>query len=399
MDIRTLLFANLVLQLSCGLGLSLMGRRVAGFQGLSWFSYAYACAAIGVIVVVQGDVYYLGWVAVLGRCVMLLSAVLLTQGVAEYSLPGSSALGWGWFLMAVCAAAEVSLLARGSGGAVSAVVAFCMAFAAQLTIAIMLLYAHEQAAERSACRFTALLLATIAGLFLVRGLSVTRRLSAVALLSPDSMRFGAVAIYMLLSVALAFAFVWMVTARLRQQLETQARIDALTGVLNRGALEIVVADAMASCRGQSLPLTLVALDLDRFKSLNDQFGHGAGDAMLVAAARLLSRSVRDTDMVARFGGEEFIVVLSGRTAARGIEIAERLRERIAALEIAYEGHSLGVTASFGVSTMRPEDSWNDLLRRADRGLYTAKQAGRNRVVFDDTEATPAPLVRGQPSFT
>lgn len=401
MDLRTLLFANLVLQVSCALGLSFMGRRVPGFRGLSWFAVAYACAAVGALGVVQGDAYHFGWLAVAGRCIALLSAVLLTQGVAEYSLPGSSALGWGWFLLAVCGASEVYFLVHGPAGAISGVVAFCVAFAAQITIAVMLLYAHEQPAERAACRFAAVLLSSVAALFLIRALSVPVRLNAVTLLSADAMRFGGVAIYMLLSVALAFAFVWMVTARLRHQLETQARIDALTGVLNRGALEIVVAGEMAACRSRSVPLTVLALDLDRFKNLNDQFGHGAGDAMLVAAARLLSRCVRDTDMVARFGGEEFIVVLSGRTAARGLEIAERLRERIAALEVIYEGYTLGVTASFGVSTMRPGDGWNDLLRRADRGLYRAKQAGRNRVSLDEPEAEPVhpPHLPGQPSFT
>ncbi|MGH3183808.1 MAG: GGDEF domain-containing protein, partial [Streptosporangiaceae bacterium] len=119
-------------------------------------------------------------------------------------------------------------------------------------------------------------------------------------------------------------------------------------------------------------------------------GHAAGDAVLAAAARQLQQGLRNTDLVARFGGEEFIAVLPERDAQRAAEIAERLRARMEELRVEFEGRELGVTASFGIAALAGGDAWSELLRRADHALYEAKRAGRNCLRGEGMAVAPAP---------
>lgn len=395
MDIRTLLFADLVLQLCCGVGLLLMSRGVPGLRGLRWFGWAFASASLGIVFLLQ---YGLPepYAVFVGRLLTLGAAVLLTQGVAEFISPRSNSLAFGAALLAIFAAVDSWLLSQ-PNHQVGAIIAFGVAFAAQLLTAILMLLDHKEAGERAASRSTAALLAGVALLSLTRALIAPLE-AAGGLVLNATLLFSGVVLYMIFSAGLAFGFVWMITARLRNQLELQAQTDALTGVLNRRALEMAADRDISACRRRGTPLALLAIDLDHFKRLNDTYGHAAGDAMLAASSRLLQRSLRSTDLLARFGGEEFIAVLPDRDGNRALEIAERLRSKLEELQVPFEGQMLRVTASFGVASLSdPGDSWADMQRRADRALYAAKQGGRNciRVAAAASAAgAGAPLVVG-----
>jgi diguanylate cyclase (GGDEF)-like protein len=161
---------------------------------------------------------------------------------------------------------------------------------------------------------------------------------------------------------------------LEGQLREMAMRDPLTGLFNRRHFEAELERQVALTRRSGQPGALLLLDLDRFKEINDSFGHAAGDVMLRAVSRLLTSLARQGDTVARWGGEEFVVVLPETDLAGAQRFAERLRRTI-------EAHAVGdmkTSASCGVATMLPEDSVEELLGAADQALYQAKSNGRNR---------------------
>jgi diguanylate cyclase (GGDEF)-like protein len=184
----------------------------------------------------------------------------------------------------------------------------------------------------------------------------------------------------LIAVMTALGVIWLAMAQLQHELEAQSQIDTLTGLLNRRALEQIGAEAIEVARRRSSALSLIILDLDRFKSINDEHGHDGGDAVLHHAARCLRNNLRDIDHVARLGGEEFVAVLPGATHAYAAEIAENLRYCLASLTVEHLSQEIRLSASFGVATMLPTDTtWLEILRRGDRALYLAKEQGRDRV--------------------
>jgi diguanylate cyclase (GGDEF)-like protein len=167
-------------------------------------------------------------------------------------------------------------------------------------------------------------------------------------------------------------------------LERLATRDGLTGLLNRAEMERVSRQELARAQRHGLPVSLLVVDLDHFKRVNDRWGHPAGDAVLVAAAAVLGRSVRGSDVVARLGGEEFMVLLPHTDAPAALALAEKLRERLEAMVVPGTDPAVAVTASVGVASAGPEGelAFDALYRRADRALYRAKDAGRNRVGTD-----------------
>ncbi len=183
---------------------------------------------------------------------------------------------------------------------------------------------------------------------------------------------------------------WWATANLRDitdrqkaraELERMARTDPLTGALNRRAFITRGQEEIRRIRRYGGALTVITVDLDHFKQVNDTHGHAAGDEALVALVRVLQGMVRGTDVLARLGGEEFALMLPETPHAAGLDMAERLRARVADTPVRLEnGRDLALTLSAGVAAADPtSDTLDTLLNRADTHLYEAKQAGRNRV--------------------
>ena len=165
-----------------------------------------------------------------------------------------------------------------------------------------------------------------------------------------------------------------------REVERLSTTDPLTGLSNRRSFGVAAANEVGKAARYHRPLSLVMIDIDHFKRVNDTFGHAAGDEILVAVAGACRRGARTVDHVARLGGEEFCLLLP-ETASAGAEIlAERLRASIAGLRLVYDGRELVVTASFGIAEWREGDDFDGLLRRADDALYAAKGQGRDRVV-------------------
>lgn len=169
-----------------------------------------------------------------------------------------------------------------------------------------------------------------------------------------------------------------------EELGRLAATDFLTGIHNRLGLQRLLAQQIEEAQRYGQPLSLLLLDLDLFKEVNDRHGHHTGDRVLQEFARLIGAGIRGADIFGRWGGEEFILVLPQQDAASAMALAEKLRLRVATAPFA---HGQNLTASFGVATLADQDNVDRLIDRADRALYISKQAGRNRVTLLAADGT------------
>ena len=166
----------------------------------------------------------------------------------------------------------------------------------------------------------------------------------------------------------------------RVQLDVLATRDELTGIYNRRQFLVLADREWARCRRYDMGAALLMLDVDHFKRVNDLHGHLAGDLMLREIARAIADTLRHADFLGRFGGEEFIVFLPHTETLGALDVAERIRERIAAISLEWRGERISTTLSVGVGTLGSEhDTVGALIADADRALYSAKHAGRNCV--------------------
>jgi diguanylate cyclase (GGDEF)-like protein len=185
-------------------------------------------------------------------------------------------------------------------------------------------------------------------------------------------------VYIVTLSGIARLKVYLVQSKAQAEaMSAAANIDYLTGVANRRAVAQLLQQALARAQRQGDTVSVILLDIDHFKQINDTFGHDVGDQVLIEVAATLRQCLEAPTMVGRWGGEEFIVVATAAAEQRAVELAERLRSLVAAHR--YAPVAL-VTMSLGVATSRPSDTPETLVKRADAALYQAKRHGRNRVV-------------------
>jgi diguanylate cyclase (GGDEF)-like protein len=173
-----------------------------------------------------------------------------------------------------------------------------------------------------------------------------------------------------------------------ESLSKQATRDPLTGLFNRRYLDEILQGEVAHARQSESTVGVIMADVDHFKDINDKYGHKAGDLMLQALGELFKKCVRTADMVCRYGGEEFVVVMPGVSMSTLSRCAEEIRSKCQALRLAYKDQEIRATISLGAATY-PQHGSNgeDVLEHADQALYQAKQEGRNRVVVYSAESS------------
>ena len=209
-------------------------------------------------------------------------------------------------------------------------------------------------------------------------------------MSPEAMDWRRDAVVSVLVVgsviwfASAASYISRLRSRLRaslQQLAALATHDALTGIWNRRQIDQDLEAAVKHAHRTGSALSVLLVDVDHFKSVNDRYGHAMGDEVLRAVAAGLSAQLRAGDQVARYGGEEFLLLLPGTTLAQASVLAERLRVALQGLSVLPDGEQ-AISASFGLAVWRAGETADQLVRRADLAMYRAKAAGRNRVEAD-----------------
>ena len=180
------------------------------------------------------------------------------------------------------------------------------------------------------------------------------------------------------------AYVWVTMALLREDLEIQAGTDSLTGLMNRRAIEIAAGAELLQSRRTGRKVCAITMDLDGFKRINDEHGHLCGDAVLVAVAGRLVSTVRGGDLVARVGGDEFLVMLPGTSIDVAERIAEDVRRCVADMEVKHEGATVKVTTSVGFAELRGNSlaGWHLLMARCDEAMYSVKRMGGNQAQAD-----------------
>jgi diguanylate cyclase (GGDEF)-like protein len=192
---------------------------------------------------------------------------------------------------------------------------------------------------------------------------------------------------------LGFGFIGMYVAETKRRLHEETRLDSLTGLHNRRAFEEMIHREVQLAARDNTPLTLLMMDLDHFKQLNDTWGHALGDRALRTFGGVLLTVTGSRDAVARLGGEEFAILLPGRSPRSALSLAERLRATVEGLRLSEGEELVRFTVSVGLSSLQAgETGFEPMLRRADRALYKVKRSGRNRVLLAETEISPAPSI-------
>ncbi|MDZ4661127.1 MAG: diguanylate cyclase [Pseudomonadota bacterium] len=177
-----------------------------------------------------------------------------------------------------------------------------------------------------------------------------------------------------------------IEAMTSKDIHDRTQLDGLTKIFNKSSLLEHGIEAFKRAQLMQFPITVINFDLDHFKNVNDTHGHLAGDYVLKEIAELVkTKFIRGDDFFARFGGEEFVIILHGSTAAQGLEIAERIRLNIQKHQFVFEGNKLPITISAGVAEKSPSMAdWDDLYKKSDMALYQSKNSGRNKVTKGTT---------------
>ena len=169
--------------------------------------------------------------------------------------------------------------------------------------------------------------------------------------------------------------------KLTENLQKEAIFDALTGCYNKKQIEILLEKFLSESLRYNVPLSIMMLDIDHFKKVNDTYGHLVGDFILKEVANILKSTIRHSDACGRFGGEEFIIILPNTKLIGAMKLAERIRKNIQNHEFIFNNTKIFVTISIGITSASKTDSIFSLIERADEALYEAKNKGRNRVEY------------------
>jgi diguanylate cyclase (GGDEF)-like protein len=372
----------------------LLGARVAGAQrtaALYWAAFALASAISFVLLILarQGSTpLQIEGMRACGNVIGVVAFIALQRGVARFVDQPTSAR---WDLLAIAivvGASAIGLMPDGGRlrvGIFSATVGWIfLAMARSL---------HAHARDRLHLRRPWLLAAPcLCAAAAAWYRALTAVLSSVQLSNEAAASIGldvrAALVFMVVALAVHATLVSLVVGRLLAELRHKARHDPLTGLLNRRAMEEAIGTQMQRGRRTGETHSLLMLDVDHFKSINDRLGHSVGDLVLQNVATILQAHVRKIDHVARVGGEEFLVLMPGASLDTARPVAERLREQLAAGLPQLQEANVSLSASIGIAEWADHtEDMSRLLVRADAALYRAKAQGRNCVVASDADDT------------
>jgi diguanylate cyclase (GGDEF)-like protein len=206
---------------------------------------------------------------------------------------------------------------------------------------------------------------------------------AMEFLGNDIIQTSGTLAIIVLFFSLTVCFALTVSWRKEIDLRKEAITDHLTGWLNRMSLELIATSALNECKRRNSQAAFILIDIDKFKSINDRFGHAVGDMAIQQVCQAASAELRNYDKCFRLGGEEFLIIVSDTTPANAEQLSDRIRKSIESQQLVIEDKSFEVTVSVGLALSQPKMSWEMVLENADKALYLAKKRGRNQVAKHD----------------
>src|SRR5580698_7760259 len=384
MAIRVILLLGAIF-LACGsVGLVIVRLSNPLLRGLGWLGGSFAAGALGAFLLAcHGRLPALVTIP-LADVLILGSFVLLHVAVLELSERCSLFPTFGVALLVLQAAVDLTLIYSppGFGPYGSRIVVAGLLIAVACGHTAFTLIGVARRAVRTSALFTAALLLAFVFYNIIRVLAVGLGLLSRpgAFYTEETVTFG---LFVAVALGVAFGFFWLTTG-----LEQMASTDPLTRIYNRRVFLMWAEKELTRGQRTGTPFSVLMVDLDHFKQINDCFGHQAGDQALCAVVEKMQDSVRGIDVLGRWGGEEFAVLLPGAAADAALLVAQRVRRNIERILLPGSGirngervQMISVTASVGIATYRGvDDNVHTMMERADMALYQAKAAGRNCVL-------------------
>lgn len=379
---QMLLLALVLMHLLLGVLCLAVSRGERESRALRLWGIGLLVYSVGAFLTVLSGILPLGLRQVIGNSIVSFSAVITTSGVLAYS---HTQLARRIVLPAWVVVVSILAVNHLTGPYYVVDVGAPTVFASILYLfaAFTILRTHRVGA-RNALRFVAASMFVVVAVWNTRFIAVWMSAGPAADRSAADLPLSIFAIaQLLLVVAATLGLLWTEVRIVETDLKHAALSDWLTGLHNRRAMHARFIEGLSRAQRHNEPFALVTFDIDHFKRINDRYGHLAGDSLLREIAATLRDAKRTEDQLGRHGGEEFLLLLPNQDRDEAMQIADRLREQVANMVVDYGGHELQVTMSAGVSAYPGDGSnWDQLFGTADRRLYLAKQAGRNRVVAE-----------------
>lgn len=386
-DIRTLLVAVVVASVFCTAARFLLWYMHPAVPGPGHWTLGGATSALALFLVLFYGIEHWPPSLSMAQLFVLIGMALTWEGFRYFigrspiPRPGLAVLGAIVLIWITIMPPQHSMLLRAYGNAFLIVIL-------SLLIARELLTAPKPIPR--VMRATGWIYLVNAIVFSIRAVAAHPNPAPIAPLSPDKFTAFVLFWWLCMTIAVTLGMVLMTSERLRVDLDKQANHDPLTNALNRRSFSLIAEKAMSQSRRNRKPLSVLMMDLDRFKQVNDYLGHNGGDELLCQFVAVAGHVLRSEDIFCRYGGEEFIALLPNTAAELALVAADRLRSAYTAGTPKNVQYILPfpITVSIGIAELKQDEDLESLLRRADTALYQAKHRGRNRCeLADDIQET------------
>ncbi len=381
LDIRTLSLTNLIFSLIFGLGLVVYSYNHKTFKGISVIGWGFVCLASGFFLLGMRQYIHDFFSIVIANTLILAAMLMVYDGLVKFRQVDLVTPKY-WYPLAVFVTfGSFSFLTFVEPDINARIMVISAMVALQSTmIGYALLYCPNKPTGLANSLLGSLYFA-FAIVNLVRIVFTFGQQPLGDFMQASLVHGFTLLAFEVLVLYTAFSVVWIASSILEKELFEQTREDPLTGIYNRRALEDIAHIELSRSRRTKHTLSIVICDIDFFKRCNDTHGHQAGDIVLQEFAHLLRHHIREHDVLARFGGEEFLILLPETELEDAVQLADKLRQQVKELKIAVDRRVIiSVTASFGVTASTANNfDWHTLLKTSDTALYQAKSEGRDRV--------------------